>query len=231
MIDQLYTRMDLTMQQMIAPSMQAHHYLLPFDILVHIVEYHNLKDSFSFSLVCIEFFDAVYYVYAHRTVLDFSPYLECYQDTSFIPLPDNVILQILHSHTRVQLIACFHLSPVFVSYDALQLYFNNYLDFGYRGHVTGQLCLIYISWKFRYSLLSCDTFRLIYQTIYRVCRRSLCLSPVITDLSLPYTRGTGWSSVNLDESEVFEIDDEMMMSMEAPCYDADGTIMQFEDFF
>ena len=96
---------------------------LPLDIHIEIVRYLTLKDALAYSQVCTIAFDAVYYVFAHRDELDFSSLLDA-NDT--IALPDNMILAILHAHTRASIIINFCLPRGFTLFTDLDQYLSLY---------------------------------------------------------------------------------------------------------
>ena len=92
---------------------------LPFDVLMEIAKYLNLRDSFSFSKCCTAAFDAVCYIYSHNTVLDFGSTLT---PEGVIALSDGDILKLLHAHTRVCHITNFALLPSFSKFAELEVY-------------------------------------------------------------------------------------------------------------
>jgi len=86
---------------------------LPFDIILNIVQYLPLKDAFHFSAVSTTAFDAVYYAFSHRAVVNFESALN---DTGTIEMTDSEILSVLHAHTRAIEIQNFALPPTFTSF-------------------------------------------------------------------------------------------------------------------
>ena len=77
-------------------------------------------------------------MYSHRTLLDFASTLH---PTNYIDLPDQIILRILHAHTRATHILSFGLPPWFSSaaFEHLERFFLYYLHPISGGHATGQL--------------------------------------------------------------------------------------------
>ena len=105
---------------------------LPFDVTTNIVQYLPLKDALHFSAISTTAFDAVYYTFAHRTILNFA---SCLDERGCIQLTDKDILSVMHAHTRAIEICNFALPPTFKSFDDLKFYFEAYL----RGKGNGKL--------------------------------------------------------------------------------------------
>ena len=118
---------------------------LPLDIHIVIAKLLNLKESIAYSQVCTVTFDAVYYVFAHRKQLDF---MSCWSPNNKIALSDDMILKVMHAHTRAEVITGFNVPITFTSFAALNnymaCYWGNVEDEGLpeRGHETGQLLRI-----------------------------------------------------------------------------------------
>ena len=113
---------------------------LPFDIVVEIAIYLNLRDSFAFSKCFNQAHDAVYYIYSHRTVLNFESVLTA---DGVIGISDREILQLLHAHTRTVYLTNFALSPSFCKFPELHAYMTDYLCSAFQGtHPRGHLCMI-----------------------------------------------------------------------------------------
>ena len=113
---------------------------LPFDVLMEIAKYLNLRDSFSFSKCCTAAFDAVCYIYSHNTVLDFGSTLT---PEGVIVLSDGDILELLHAHTRACHITNFALPPSFSKFAELEAYMRTYLCTTFNStHPRGQVCRI-----------------------------------------------------------------------------------------
>jgi hypothetical protein len=137
---------------------------LPFDILIKIAKYFNLRDSYSFSKSFVRAHDAVYYVYSHRKVLDFESVLTV--DDKVIGISDEEILQLLHAHTRAVYITNFALPPSFSMFPDLETYMRTYLCPAFEGaHARGQLCQIQFSrlWGARGS--SSEDTALLYYSV------------------------------------------------------------------
>ena len=81
---------------------------LPFEIHVHITRYLELRDALHYTEVLHMAFDAVYYVFSHRNILDFSSTLN---KDGFIDLTEEQILSILHAHTRATIVRYLALPP------------------------------------------------------------------------------------------------------------------------
>ena len=110
---------------------------LPFDALVELAKFLNLRDSYAFSKCFTRAHDAVYYVFSHREVLDFESVLTVEE---VIGISDEDILQLLHAHTRALYITNFALPPSFSMFAELEAYMSTYLSPHYEGaHPRGQL--------------------------------------------------------------------------------------------
>ena len=96
---------------------------LPLDIHIEIARYLPLRDALAYSQVCTLTFDAVYYVFAHRDELDFSSVLDA---NNTIALENNMILAILHAHTRASVIINFCLPDTFTLFEDLDQYLSLY---------------------------------------------------------------------------------------------------------
>jgi hypothetical protein len=96
---------------------------LPLDIHIEIARYLSLRDALAYSEVSTTTFDAVYYVFAHRELLDFSSLLDA---NNIISMPDTAILAILHAHTRASVITNFCLPRTFSSFVDLDQYMSLY---------------------------------------------------------------------------------------------------------
>ena len=96
---------------------------LPLDIHIEIVRYLPLRDALAYSQACTVAFDAVYYVFAHRDELDFSSVLDA---NNTIALQNNMILSILHAHTRASVIINFCLPHTFTLFAELDQYLSLY---------------------------------------------------------------------------------------------------------
>ena len=124
---------SLTVSRMSAMGIDC----LPFDVLVEIAKCLNLQDSYSFSKCFIAAYDAVYYVFSHREVLDFESVWTIEEVVGF---SDEEILQLLHAHTRACYITNFALPPSFSMFAELEAYMSTYLSPHYEGaHPTGQV--------------------------------------------------------------------------------------------
>ena len=93
---------------------------LPFDV---IVRYLTLTDGLSYSQISTLTFDPVYYVFSHQNELDFSSVLDHHNTIS---LSDDIILHVLHAHTRATVISNFCLPAHFSKYDSLKNFFALY---------------------------------------------------------------------------------------------------------
>ena len=97
---------------------------LPFDIHVLIVRNLDLRSCLSYAQVATVCHDAVYYVFAHRSELDFSSLIV---DNQYLdPLPDTLFLQILYSHTRATRLRNFVIPISFAAFNELSQYLNLY---------------------------------------------------------------------------------------------------------
>ena len=96
---------------------------LPFDVQLVIARNLNLKDCLSYSQLSTICHDVVYYVFSHRTKLDFSSVLT---DDQYISLSDSLFIEILHAHTRVTTIRNFSIPRSFVAFPAFIHYLNLY---------------------------------------------------------------------------------------------------------
>ena len=96
---------------------------LPLDIDIEIVRYLPLRDALAYSQTCTIVLDAVYYAFAHRDELDFSSVLDA---NNTIALEDNMILTILHAHTRASIIINFCLPHTFMLFAELDQYLSLY---------------------------------------------------------------------------------------------------------
>ena len=132
---------------------------LQFDIHVLIVRNLNLRDCLSYAELAPVCHDVVYYVFAHRIELDFSSLL--IDNHHLTPIPDELFLRILYSHTRATRLRNFCISNSFAAFSALSNYLNLYWNFTfiseydpslsstdsicgrYVGHPQGQLQSIY----------------------------------------------------------------------------------------
>ena len=118
---------------------------LPLNIHIMITKLLNLKECLIYSQVLTVTFDAVYYVFSHRKQLDYGSVLGANKK---IISPDSLLLQVLHAHTRAEVITDFCVSRQFDSFAELEGYnygevlaFNGYgrLIFNMVGHESGQL--------------------------------------------------------------------------------------------
>ena len=92
----------------------------------------TLEDQMAISQTCTFMHDVVAYLYSIKTTLDFSSTLTIYQNdirgtkrflkTTFINLPDDTVLSILHKHTNTQHIFLFHLPPYLTNYIPISPY-------------------------------------------------------------------------------------------------------------
>ena len=97
---------------------------LPFDVHVLIVRNLKLRDCLSYAEAAPVCHDAVYYVFVHRSELEFSSLLV---DNHYLtPLPDLLFLRILYSHTIATRLQNFRVPISFVSFSALSDYLNVY---------------------------------------------------------------------------------------------------------
>lgn len=185
------------------PPRLPQRHVLSFDVLVHLVQYLPLRDAHNFSLVCPDFFDAVYYVFSHRTFLDFSTLfhyldLHTHNTTSFIALPDDMILQILHAHTRVETVIGFHLPPFFHSLSILHTYLGNYLHSWSGGHITGQLRAIVVSQNYSTHNYTSPMYEQLCAIIHHYITPISDFYPLQVQTPLPLTTSPSWSTINLD---------------------------------
>ena len=97
---------------------------LPFDIILNIVQYLPLKDALHLSNISTTAFDAVYYSFSHKAIVNFRTSLNA---TGTIDMTDNEILTVLHAHTRAKELQHFALPPTFTSFDQLNDYIWAYL--------------------------------------------------------------------------------------------------------
>jgi hypothetical protein len=132
---------------------------LPFDIHILIVRNLDLQTCLAYAQVAPVCHDAVYYIFAHCTELDFSSLLV--DNHYFYPVPDSLFMNILYSHTRVTTLRNFCLPISFTAFNELSDYFNLYWSLTfipeydpsvhnsdticgrYVGHIQGQLQSIY----------------------------------------------------------------------------------------
>ena len=178
---------------------------LPVDILIKLVAYLPLKDSYNFSRTCTVAFDVVYYAYSHRTILDFTSTLH---PSRYINLPDHIILELLHAHTRVTHILSFALPPWFssASFEQLQMFFKYYLDPNYGGHATGQLHSLQYPYGWDYD----DNTRHLRRRIQTLL--SHFEGDIISVLDCKTLPPELWSNVDLDEEYRDSFPGALMMS-------------------
>ncbi len=168
-----------------------------------------------FSMLCI--IVLVYYVFGHRGVLDFAPFLSAPSPARYIQLPDHVILQILHAHVRVQFILNFNLPLWFGCFQELNWYLNMYVEFHYGGHATGQVTTIHCSADYRYSrsMVVRPVYSQLASGIRVLCGNSWCASLLLTCQNPMYWSPLQWSTFDMDEPYVYEeIDAGWMAEME-----------------
>ena len=97
---------------------------LLFDVTTNIVQYLPLKDALHFSTISTTAFDAVYYTFAHRTILNFASCLDergCIQLTKtssqlcmLIPGPLRSVILYFHQHSKVLMTSNFTLKHTYV---------------------------------------------------------------------------------------------------------------------
>ena len=131
---------------------------LPFDVQVLIVCYLDLNASLSYAQLSTTCHDVVYYIFSHRTELDFSSVL---REDQYLSLSDALFIKVLHAHTRVTTIRNFSIPRSFIAFSDFAHYLNLYwsltfisdtdptipsndsISGTYVGHPQGQLQSIY----------------------------------------------------------------------------------------
>ena len=131
---------------------------LPLDIHINIVQYLDLNDCLCYAQLSTQTHDAVYYVFAHRTELNFSSVLSSYNPPK-MSLSPEMFLNVLHAHTRAMQITNFCIPQNFSQFHELSEYLKLYWKLSfvpcfdesllcseasfvcgtYVGHPTGQL--------------------------------------------------------------------------------------------
>ena len=163
--------------------------------------------AFHFSAVSTTAFDAVYYAFSHRAVVNFESALN---DTGTIEMTDSEILSVLHAHTRAIEIQNFALPPTFTSFQELHTYFCTYM-----APPIGQLFHIQCPYSYHSPLIFTLASTLDEFDEYGVNLDDNCMCDQVwsnTDLDLPYIETYGYDT----EEEQYDSDIYYLQSKQTP---------------
>ena len=179
---------------------------IPLEVHIDIARYLPLRDALAYANVNTLAHDAVYYIFSHRSELNFASLLD---DKDCIALTDAEIMNVLHAHVRATSIVALSLRCSFSMFAELESYFSMYwrVLINQRdeqvGHPSGNLQ--YVGYLHYYGLQHgapkenlarmaalCDRYEPYDEYLSCFENRGLCGEYSFTE---PYNN---WSNIDLD---------------------------------